>query len=99
MAKFLAEKAKSSGADQQLGPLNPYERRLVHMAVAEVPGEERDYLNRAREDYIRAEELYQQTGLFGDVARNEVQAMQGVQRIEQRLSQLDLARTQGTATQ
>lgn len=38
MAKYLAEKAKSSGADQQLGPLNPYERRLVHMAVAEVPG-------------------------------------------------------------
>ncbi len=38
MARFLAEKAKSSGADQQLGPLNPYERRLVHMAVAEVPG-------------------------------------------------------------
>ena len=24
--------------DQQLGPLNPYERRIVHMAVAEVPG-------------------------------------------------------------
>jgi spoIIIJ-associated protein len=38
MAKLLAEKAKQSGADQQLGPLNPYERRLVHMAVAEVPG-------------------------------------------------------------
>ena len=38
MAKFLAEKVKSSGVDQQLGPLNPYERRLVHMAVAEVPG-------------------------------------------------------------
>jgi spoIIIJ-associated protein len=38
MATFLAEKAKTSGADQQLGPLNPYERRIVHMAVAEVPG-------------------------------------------------------------
>ena len=38
MAKFLAEKAKQTGVDQQLGPLNPYERRLVHMAVAEVPG-------------------------------------------------------------
>ena len=38
MAKLLAEKVKQSGADQQLGPLNPYERRLVHMAVAEVPG-------------------------------------------------------------
>ena len=38
MAKLLAEKARDSGLDQQLGPLNPYERRLVHMAVAEVPG-------------------------------------------------------------
>jgi spoIIIJ-associated protein len=38
MAKFLAEKAKQTGMDQQLGPLNPYERRIVHMAVAEVPG-------------------------------------------------------------
>lgn len=38
MAKFLAEKAKQTGIEQQLGPLNPYERRLVHMAVAEVPG-------------------------------------------------------------
>ena len=38
MAKFLAEKAKTTGLDQQLGPLNPYERRIVHLAVAEVPG-------------------------------------------------------------
>ena len=38
MAKLLAEKVKQSGLDQQLGPLNPYERRLVHLAVAEVPG-------------------------------------------------------------
>ena len=38
MAKLLAEKARDSGLDQQLGPLNPYERRIVHLAVAEVPG-------------------------------------------------------------
>lgn len=38
MAKYLANKAKETGIDQQLGPLNPYERRLVHMAAAEVPG-------------------------------------------------------------
>ena len=37
-ARLLAEKVKMSGGDQQLGPLNPYERRLVHMVVAEVPG-------------------------------------------------------------
>ena len=38
MAKFLAQKVKDSGMDQQLGPLNPYERRIVHLAVAEIPG-------------------------------------------------------------
>src|SRR5262249_25580978 len=38
MAKLLAEKVKSTGADQQLGPLNPYERRIVHLAVSEVAG-------------------------------------------------------------
>jgi spoIIIJ-associated protein len=38
MAKFLAEKAKNSGIEQNIGPLNAYERRLVHLAVAEVPG-------------------------------------------------------------
>ncbi len=38
MAKLLAEKVKQSGLDQLLGPLNPYERRIVHMAVAEVAG-------------------------------------------------------------
>jgi spoIIIJ-associated protein len=38
MAKFLADKAKTSGVDQSMGPLNAYERRLVHLAVAEIPG-------------------------------------------------------------
>ena len=38
MAKLLAEKVKQTGVDQQIGPLNPYERRIVHMAVAEVVG-------------------------------------------------------------
>jgi spoIIIJ-associated protein len=36
MATFLAEKAKSSGLAQEIGPLNPYERRIVHMAVTAI---------------------------------------------------------------
>ena len=36
MAKFMAEKALMTGAPQEMGPLNPYERRIVHMAVAEM---------------------------------------------------------------
>jgi spoIIIJ-associated protein len=35
MAQFLADKAKRTGMDQVLGPLNPYERRIVHMAVSD----------------------------------------------------------------
>ena len=37
MAKFIIEKAKSSGMPQEMGPLNPYARRLVHLTVAEDP--------------------------------------------------------------
>lgn len=35
MAIFMAEKAVTSGTSQEMGPLNPYERRIVHLAVAE----------------------------------------------------------------
>ena len=38
MASFLADKARTSGMPQEMGPLNPYERRIVHMAIAEDPG-------------------------------------------------------------
>ena len=37
MARFMAEKARSSGMAQEMGPLNPYERRIVHIAIAEDP--------------------------------------------------------------
>ena len=36
MARFLAEKARDSGHAQEIGPLNPYERRIVHLSVGEV---------------------------------------------------------------
>jgi spoIIIJ-associated protein len=36
MARFIMEKAKSSGP-QEMGPLNPYARRIVHLTVAEDP--------------------------------------------------------------
>ena len=35
MARCVAEKARSSGVPQEMGPLNPYERRIVHLAIAE----------------------------------------------------------------
>jgi spoIIIJ-associated protein len=36
MTRFIMEKAKLSGP-QEMGPLNPYSRRLVHLTVAEDP--------------------------------------------------------------
>jgi spoIIIJ-associated protein len=38
MAIFLGEKARSTGLAQEIGPLNPYERRIVHLAVSELEG-------------------------------------------------------------
>jgi spoIIIJ-associated protein len=37
MARFVAEKARSTGVPQEMGPLNPYERRIIHLAIAEDP--------------------------------------------------------------
>jgi spoIIIJ-associated protein len=37
MTRYMMERAKSSGAPQEFGPLNPYARRLVHLTVAEDP--------------------------------------------------------------
>ncbi|NOT26257.1 MAG: hypothetical protein HOP16_09155 [Acidobacteria bacterium] len=38
MALHLVSKARSSGMPREMGPLNPYERRIVHLAIAEDPG-------------------------------------------------------------
>ena len=37
MARYIADKARTSGVPQEMGPLNPYERRIVHIAIAEDP--------------------------------------------------------------
>jgi spoIIIJ-associated protein len=35
MARYVADKSRSTGAPQEMGPLNPYDRRIVHLAIAE----------------------------------------------------------------
>lgn len=35
MARQLMDKVRANGASQEIGPLNPYARRIVHLAVAE----------------------------------------------------------------
>ncbi len=37
MARFLVERVRTTGAPQELGPLNSYARRVVHMEVAQHP--------------------------------------------------------------
>ena len=37
MALFMMEKVRTTGRLQELGPLNPYARRIVHLTVAEDP--------------------------------------------------------------
>lgn len=37
MTRFTMEKVRMSGSAQEIGPLNPYARRLVHLTVAEDP--------------------------------------------------------------
>jgi spoIIIJ-associated protein len=37
MALHMVGKARSTGVQQEMGPLNPYERRIVHLAIAEDP--------------------------------------------------------------
>jgi spoIIIJ-associated protein len=35
MAKTMMDKARATGVPQEIGPLNPYARRLVHLTVAD----------------------------------------------------------------
>jgi spoIIIJ-associated protein len=37
MTRFMMEKVKTNRAPQEMGPLNPYARRIVHLTVAEDP--------------------------------------------------------------
>lgn len=37
-AVLLAQRALQTGETQEIGPLNPYARRIVHLAVADDPG-------------------------------------------------------------
>jgi spoIIIJ-associated protein len=37
MTRFVMDKVKTNRAPQEMGPLNPYARRIVHLTVAEDP--------------------------------------------------------------
>lgn len=37
-AQHLIAKARTTGVPQEIGPLNPYARRIVHLVVSDTPG-------------------------------------------------------------
>jgi len=49
-ARSLAEQVQASGNSEELGPLNPYARRIVHMAVSENPAVSTESLG---EDFMK----------------------------------------------
>lgn len=71
-----------------------YRRRADRMwrqsrGLTQMSDQERDYLDRAKQDYLRAENLYGRVGLFGDTPRSKLQTIQSERKVEERLSQLD----------
>ena len=54
----------------------------------QLPAQERDYLDKAQQDYVHAGELYTKTGMFGDSLRNQMIVIQGQKRVELRLLEL-----------
>ena len=73
-----------------------YRRRADQMwrqsrSVTGSPDEERDYLNKAKKDYMHAEDLYERAGVFGDAIRNRQLAIQGEQRVDGRLADLQMS--------
>lgn len=88
-----ADNGHPTGRRERAQLADGYRRRADRIwresrGFAESPDQERGYLEEALHDYARAQDLYQQAGLFGDTPRNQLQAIQGQQRVEQRLSEL-----------
>jgi len=92
--KKAAEYGHPAGRRETAQLADGYRRRGDRLwresrALTDLPDQERDFLNKAKQDYIHAQELYQQVGLFGDSARNQALALQGQQRVEERLNELE----------
>lgn len=58
-------------------------------AFTDMPAQEKEYLERAKQDYLKAEELYQEIGIRGDVTRNRALTLTGLERVQQRLFLLE----------
>jgi spoIIIJ-associated protein len=52
LARSLAEKVKESGVEEELKPMNPAERRIVHMTLREIEGIETESRGTDRDRHI-----------------------------------------------
>ena len=87
------DKGHPNGKRERAQLADGYRRRADRIwresrAFQKLPDREQEYLEKARQDYVKAEELYQKADLFGDAARNEMLALEGQHRVEQRLDEL-----------
>ena len=58
---------------------------------SKMPAEEREYLQKARDNYQRSVDLYQQLGVFQNAARSRATALQNLQKVDQRMAQIQMA--------
>jgi hypothetical protein len=66
-------------------------------AFSQVPEQERDYLGQARDDLQRAANLYAEVGFFGDAPQARMQCLLAIDKIDQRMYQLDHRTTEERA--
>jgi spoIIIJ-associated protein len=52
LAREIADRVKSSGSEEELKPMNPAERRIVHMALREIDGIETESRGENRTRHI-----------------------------------------------
>ncbi|MDQ6704735.1 MAG: serine/threonine protein kinase [Acidobacteriota bacterium] len=57
-------------------------------SFSEMPQQQTEYLDRARRDYLRAEDLYSQVGPFFNATQNRIKAIRAVEHMEDRIREL-----------
>ncbi|MDQ6700203.1 MAG: protein kinase, partial [Acidobacteriota bacterium] len=57
-------------------------------SFSEMPQQQTEYLDRARRDYLRAEDLYSQVGPFYNATQNRIKAIRAVEHVEDRIREL-----------
>ncbi|MDQ2898841.1 MAG: protein kinase [Acidobacteriota bacterium] len=57
-------------------------------SFSEMPQQQREYLEKARRDYLRAEDLYAQVGTFYNATQNRIRTIHAADQVENRMREL-----------